>query len=131
MVERLELGDMVGDYRRWRLQLGQALDPRYHNQEWLDWMVMGGRAMCFSTGDCAVVAELRYYPSGAKDVFVICAAGDPIATRDVLAPRLEQWAKAEGCLAIMAESREAWIRLLSGVGWKLYKTAMRKDMCDG
>jgi len=121
----------VNEYHHWRSAFGEALDPRYYSLEWLDWMVASGRAMIFFATDCALIAELRYYPTGARDVLVICTAGSPKATIEKLAPMLETWGRAEGCIAIMGESRQAWTRLLKAVGWEQYKTGMRKDLTDG
>lgn len=118
-------------YRLWRSSLIDALDARYYNGEWLDVQVMSGRAVFLPEEDCAMVAELRFYPTGARDIFVICTAGDPIKTRDQLLPKLEAWGRDTGCLAILGESREAWIRILKSAGFETYKTGVRKALADG
>ena len=118
-------------YFHWRPLLIEALDARYYNSEWLDAQVMSGRAVFMPADDCALVAEVRFYPTGARDIFILCVAGDAEAVRDTLGPQVEAWGSRMGCLAIMGESREGWVKLLKPAGYELYKTAVRKALADG
>lgn len=115
-------------YFHWRSRLIEALDERYYTPEWLDHLIMSGRAIFFPGDDCALVAEVRFYPTGARDIFIICTAGDPIKTRDQMVPKLEEWGRKAGCLAVAGESRIAWTRLLKPLGFDTYKTAVRKAL---
>lgn len=118
-------------YWRWRPLLVEALDERYFNGEWLDAQVMSGRAVFIYADDSALVAEMRFYPTGARDVFIYCVAGAASAVRDILGPRLETWGRSNGCLAILGESRSGWTKILKTAGYELYKTAVRKALADG
>lgn len=113
-------------YDRWRCALGEALDGRYYDIAWLDWMVMSGRAHFLATDKAASVCELRYYPTGAKDLHAIAAAGDLDEITRSLIPHVFAWGKAAGCLAMIIDSRAGWGRLLKEQGFELYKTAIRK-----
>ncbi len=115
-------------YQAWRDLLAEALDPRYFSPEWLDWMVMSGRARLFCAPQSVAVAEIQFYPTGARDVHVIAQAGDPIDARENIVPQLEEWGGSIGCLSVLVTSREAWVRLLKPSGFAPYKTAIRKEL---
>lgn len=115
-------------YQNWRGCLSDALDKRYYTAEWLDWMVMSGRAAFWSGKGSAIVAEVRYYPSGAKVLHSVAAAGDLEEISSVLIPISVDWAKEQGCSAAIIESREGWTRKMKSQGFNLYKTAIRKEI---
>ena len=119
---------MMEAYLGWRDPLSQALDRRYHNPEWLDWMVMNGRAHLIATERAAGVAEIVYYPTGAKDLKGICAAGELGEIVEVIIPQFAVWGKRMGCVALLVDSREGWTRILKNQGFALYRTAMRKAL---
>jgi hypothetical protein len=118
-------------YFHWRPLLIEALDARYYNPEWLDSQVMTGRAIFLPGDDCALVAEVRFYPTGARDIFVIATAGDPIKTRDQMVPQLEAWGRKTGCLAVTGESRGGWAKVLRPAAFETYKVGVRKALSDG
>lgn len=115
-------------YWHWRPLLINALDTRYYNGEWLDAQVMSGRAVFLHDDHSAVVAKVRFYPTGARDIVVVCAAGDARRMRDTWIPVLEQVGRNNGCLDVAIESRQAWTRLLKALGFVKYTFCVRKAL---
>lgn len=115
-------------YQLWRERLCEALDGRYYDQNWLDYVVMSGRAVMVANDTSACVYELRYYPTGARDLQVVCAAGNAVDLKANILPSLIKSAYDQGCIAIVVESREAWVRLLGDQGFETYKIAVRKGL---
>jgi hypothetical protein len=120
-------GDVNPIYAEWRDRLIEALDPRYYGPEWLDNMVAGAARLFIGLRSCAA-AELIQFPTGAIDVHVICAAGDPIDARDMIVPQLETWGRMAGALSIIVTSRPAWARILRPSGFEVYKTTVMKEL---
>jgi hypothetical protein len=118
----------MSDYASWRERFAEALDDRFYSLEWLDNQVRGGRAILWSDEDAAILAEVRFYPTGAKDIHGLVAAGDMEAIATRLIPRAEEWAKAAGCIGAVIESREGWTRVLKSAGYLPYQTAVRKEL---
>ncbi len=115
-------------YGEWRERLIEALDPRYHNAAWLDDLVWSGRGRVFIGLRSCAIAETVDYPTGAKDVHVVCAAGDAFDARDMIVPQLVAWANDVGALSIRVTSRPAWIRILEPFDFYTYKVDLRKEL---
>lgn len=113
-------------YFHWRPLLIEALDGRYFNGEWLDCQVMSGRAVFLHDEHSSLIAEVKFYPTGATDVAVICAAGDARRMCSTWVPVLEEIANRNGSLAVIVDSRQAWARLLKGFGFEEYRFCVRK-----
>lgn len=118
----------MSDYARWREAFAEALDPRRHTIEWLDQLVADGRAIFWAADDAAMLTELRFYPTGAKDIHGLVAAGELEAITGKLIPQAEEWARAAGCIGAVIESREGWVRSLKASGYRTYQTAVRKEL---
>lgn len=90
-----------------------ALDPERYPASYIDRMVWSGAWRVWGSDRAAIIAEIRRYPSGAKEVHGIAAAGD---LREIvgLVPLAEAWGAQEGCRWASIESREGWERLLPG-----------------
>jgi hypothetical protein len=119
---------MIEAWDCWRVPLSNALDQRYYDLPWLEWLVMSGRARFLANESAAAIAEIIYYPTGARDLKGVCAAGDVHEIVNVLIPELIEWGKSMGCIAAQIESREAWSRLLRKQGFELYKTSVRRAL---
>lgn len=115
-------------YPRWREAFGEALDPRLHTLEWLDGLVDQGRVLLWANDEAAILAEVRFYPTGAKDIHGLVAAGDLSAIANDLIPQAEEWARRAGCIGAVIESREGWARVLKPAGYHPYQTALRKEL---
>jgi len=118
----------MSDWPKWKDAFASVIDERYYSIDWLELKVSSGTALLWSSDAAAIVAEVRFYPSGATDLHGLVAAGDVASITDELIPRAEAWAAKAGCLATVIESREAWGRLLKGAGYALYQTAYRKEL---
>lgn len=115
-------------YQQWRPAFEEALDARYYPIAWLDYVVMEGRAIFLATDDAAVVIEVRYFPTGAKDLHVICGAGALDELRGEILRLMVNAAHDNGCLAVAVESREGWARALKDLGFSTYKTVLRREL---
>lgn len=119
---------MTPEYLGWRDRLGAALDQRFYTVEWLDWLVSDDRAFFLAGERAAIVAEIRCYPTGARAIHGICAAGDVSEIVSLLIPAAEAWGKSQGCRHGFVDSREGWQRLLKSSGYDTYKVSVRKDI---
>lgn len=115
-------------YADWRQAFIQVLDQRLYTPEWLDGMVRDGRAILWTAEDAAILAEVRFYPTGAREIHGLVAAGNIETIKGVLIPQAEEWARAAGCVSSVIESREGWVRSLRSSGYHLYQTAVRKEL---
>lgn len=115
-------------YLRFRPLLAAALDPRLYAIGHLDRLVATGRGLFFHTGAAAIVAEIRAYPTGARVVHGLVAAGDLRDIVGILIPAAEAWGRQRGCIAAIVESRPGWARLLKTHGYAAHQTAVWKDL---
>lgn len=103
-------------YLRFRAEF-VALDPERYPAAYIDQQVMSGRWRCWGNDRAAILAELKQYPSGAREVRGLAAAkADKAALDDIIAliPLAEQWGREAGCKWASIESHPAWARLLPG-----------------
>jgi hypothetical protein len=99
------------DYMRFRDQFEQVMDPRFYDIKWLDDQIRYNRFRLWANDDAAIVAEIKTYPTGAKAVHGMIAAGK-LSGIVVLIPKAEEWGKQMGCIAAEISSREGWARIL-------------------
>ena len=119
---------LPADYGRFRAHFAEALDPRLYEIGHLDALVADGRAVFLAAGDAAIVFELRSYPTGAKAVHGLVAAGDVDRIIGLLIPSAEAWGVAQGCIGATIESRPGWARLLKPHGYAVHQVAVWKDL---
>ena len=89
-----------------------ALCPEKYPPEYLDAMVASGQWVCWSDGKAAILAEVKVYPSGLREVHGLGAVGDLEAIQGLI-PLAEAWGRANGCAIASIESRPAWAKLLT------------------
>jgi len=116
------------DYLRWRDAFAAILDPRRHTIEWLDGRIKDGSALFACCSDAAIVIEFREYPTGAKDLHGLLAAGHLPSIVKVLIPQAETFGRAQGAFEAVIESREGWMKALVGSGYEPHQTAIRKAL---
>jgi hypothetical protein len=116
------------DYARFRPLFAEALDPRLYAIEHLDGLLQSGRAQFWLGEDAAIVTEIRSYPTGARVIHGLVAAGDLDEIVDVLIPRAEGWARSFGCVLAIIESRPGWARALKARGYEPHQMALRKAL---
>lgn len=115
-------------YHKWRPEFEKVMDPRMYTIGWLDGQVWSGRAQFWGDNRAGIVAELRFYPTGAFDVHGLVAAGDVQTIKNILIPAAEHWAKSLGAIGAVIESRPAWARLLKQSGYEPHQVSVRKDL---
>lgn len=115
-------------YCFWRDAFGEVMDERYYTLDWLDLQVLNGELQFWATPGGAIIAELKEYPTGAKDVHGLVAAGDLSEIIEVLIPQALKWGREQGCIAGLIESKTAWVKLLKPHGWEAHQTIVRKEL---
>lgn len=103
-------------YALWRDRFLEAVDQELYPAEWLDRRVENGRARFWGNETGAILAEIKVYPSGAKEVHGLVAAGD-IGAIKALIPNAEAWGRSKGCTRASISSHPAWARLLRDEGY--------------
>jgi hypothetical protein len=101
-----------------------AIDPDRFPIEYIEGRVASGDWRVWSTDRAAIIAEIKIYPTGEKEVHGIAAAGE-LAEIVALIPHAEQWGRDEGCSRAVIESRPGWARL---PGYVLHQVSVRKDL---
>lgn len=102
-----------------------SLDPERYPAEYIDRRVETGAWRCWGDERAAILAEIRVYPSGAREVHGIAAAGD-LAAIIGLIPLAEAWGREMGCTRAVIESRPGWERALPD--YELHQVSVRKDL---
>ncbi|WP_114954320.1 hypothetical protein [Sphingosinicella terrae] len=115
-------------YQSWREAFASALDPRLHPIEYLDGLVLSGRAQMWYSDGAAMATEIRRYPSGALVIHGLVAAGSIEEIRDLLIPRAEAWARQAGCILALIESRSGWAKALRTSGYEPHQLTIRKEL---
>jgi hypothetical protein len=104
------------------------MDERYHTLRWLDEQVLSGKVKFWHSENAAMITEVRDYPTGAKDIHALIAAGDLEEIVNDITPRAEEWAREQGCLAAQVESRLGWARALKPSGYQTHQMIVRKEL---
>lgn len=102
-----------------------ALDPERYPVWYWDQQISTGEWRCWGTDKAAILAEIREYPSGVKEVHGVAAAGELDAIVSLI-PYAEQWGREEGCGRAVIESRPGWERVLPD--YELHQASVRKDL---
>jgi len=121
------LADWAG-YLRFRPQLAEALDSAFYPIEYLDHLLLSGRARLFLSDHAAMVAEIQDYPGGARVAHCLVAAGRMEEIVDLLRPRVEAWGAANGCSRAIVESRAGWMKVLKPHGYEIFQVSVMKEL---
>lgn len=103
-------------YADWRGRFLEAVDEDLYPAEWLDRRVASGRARFWGNAAGAILAEVKVYAGGVKEVHGLLAAGDILAIRALIV-EAEAWGRAKGCTRASISSHPAWARLLRDDGY--------------
>jgi hypothetical protein len=115
-------------YCEFRRAFAEVMDERYYTLAWLDNEVLSGRVQLWRSENAAMITELKTYPTGAKDIHALIAAGDLEEIIEVITPEAEEWARQQGCTAALVESREGWARALKPSGYRTHQLIVRKEL---
>jgi hypothetical protein len=102
-----------------------ALDPDRYPAIYIDAQVWSGAWQCWGDGKAAILAEIKTYPSGIREVHGIAAAGD-LQSIKALIPLAEAWGKENGCARAVIDSRPGWERALPD--YEIHQVSIRKDI---
>ena len=103
-------------YADWRGRFLEAVDETLYPAAWLDKRVASGIARFWGNDRAAILAEIRVYPSGVKEVHGLVAAGE-LAAIIALVPLAEAWGRKKGCTRATIQSSPAWGRLMVQYGY--------------
>jgi len=117
-----------GGYCKFRGQFQEVMDERYHTLDWLDQEVLSGRVQFWRSDNAAMITEVRGYPTGARDIHGLIAAGNLEEIIGELIPTAEAWARDYGCIAAQIESREGWARAMRPHGYQTHQLIVRKEL---
>lgn len=114
-------------FKRWLPAFASILDPRMYTPQWLVGEVWSGRIRFWGNERAALAAELKTYPTGARDLHFLIAAGELKELLSTLRPAAEQWGRERGCLGAIVESRAGWARALETEGYEPFQLHIRKE----
>lgn len=114
------------EYLRFREQFIEILDPNLYTPEWLDMMVYTGQFYLFTSGESAILASIKVYPTGLKELQGEAAVGNlgEIARKTI--PLAEDFGRSQGCSLAVIQSREGWSKVLKN--YKTYQTCIRRAL---
>ena len=118
----------MSNYQHWRQAFADMLDPRTHHPEWLDDQVRSGRIKCWATEEAAIIAEIKTYPTGARELHGLAAVGDMMVIVGELIPQAEKWGRKMECDFASIASREGWARVLAPFGYAVHQVTIRKEL---
>ena len=116
------------EYCKWRGAFEGAIDARYYPMGWLDRRLLGGDAFFLCLGNSATAFEIKDYPTGARDIHALVAAGQISDIVEKLIPALEQRGRTLGCTGFLIESRPGWSKTLKPHGFEPFQLSVRKDL---
>lgn len=115
------------EYLDWREAFADILDERYYTIDWVDEAFADGRLHLFTGEKSAILVSVKEYPTGAKELHGMLAAGELNQIRSTIAIA-ENWGRSIGCVSAVIESRAGWMKVMREDGYQLYQTAIRKDL---
>lgn len=120
--------DPTARYIAWRGELAKALDPRLYTIEYLDSLVSLGVVVPIFGERAIIIVEVKEYPTGARAVSGVIAAGDLREIELSLIPQAEAWGQSLGCTFGMIESRAAWGRIMAKHGYAPFQVCLIKEL---
>lgn len=115
-------------YLRFRDRFAALLDPAYYTIDWLDEQVRSGEFLVFTGDNSAILASIKVYPTGLKELHGMAAVGNLVELVGSLIPVAEQFGRSIGCAVGVIESREGWGKVMKAHGYELYQTSLRKTL---
>lgn len=111
-------------YERFREAIVE-IDPERFPAPYIDRQVLTGGWRCWGSETAVILAELKTYPSGLREVHGVVAAGDAQEIVSLI-PLAEEWGRELGCRRAVIESREGWRKMLPD--YELHQTSVRKEL---
>lgn len=104
-----------------------ALDPERYPAEFIDAQVWAGFWRCWGNEHAAILAEVKAYPSGVREVHGIAAAGELEAIIELI-PLAEQFGRETGCARAVIDSLPAWSRIMKDKGYCVNRVEIVKGL---
>lgn len=105
-----------------------ALCPEKYPPEYIDCQVAMCLWQCWGNGRASILAEVKQYPSGLREIHGLAAAGDLEGIIELI-PLAEEYGRHVGCTIASIESREGWAKLLPG--YEVEQVRIVKGLRDG
>lgn len=112
-------------YADWRERFLEAVDESLYPAAWLDKRVASGRAQFWGNERAAILAEIKTFPSGVKEVHGLVAAGALPAIK-ALIKLAEEWGRQRGATLGSIESRPEWAYVMADEGYQVEKVRIVK-----
>lgn len=110
----------------WRDRIARAADGSHHTIDSIERSLAEGRSHLLTLPDCCFVVELVDYPA-ARACQVMWAAGT-LEAIVAASPRLDAWARRQGCSEMLVEGRGGWARALKDIGYRQWSVTLRKAL---
>lgn len=118
--------DEAVDEHRERLEAALAYGGDTHTVEDVWQAIRAGMMQIWPGGNSVVVTEIVSYPR--KKVLHIFLAGGVLAELRDMEPRVEQFARMNGCSGITIAGRAGWVRALADLGYKETLRSLHKEV---
>ncbi len=115
-------------YVDWRDAFAGVMNPAYYSIDWLDARLLAGEVRLWGNDRAAIIAEIKTYPTGAKDVCGVVAAGNLQEIIVNLIPQAEEWGRSERCIGAMIISRPEWGTALASHGYAPHQFTIYKEL---
>lgn len=113
------------EYQRFRGQFAEVMDERFYTLEWLDRHIHNNIFRFWSNDTSAIIAKIIEYPTGAKEVHGMIAAGELEGILELI-PKAEAWGLSLGAIVAGISSREGWSRALPD--YSVHQVEIRKEL---
>jgi hypothetical protein len=104
------------------------MDGRLFTIEYLDTLIGQMKAQVWYGERSAIVTEVKEYPSGARVIEGVVAAGDLTEIVETLIPKAEEWGREIGCTMALIQSRPGWARQLKQYGYETHQVSITKEL---
>jgi hypothetical protein len=113
-------------WAEWRDQFAKACDGSHYTIEALEHALLSGKLYPLFGDGCCYLVEIVSYPTETA-CQIMWAAGDLDAVLSEL-PKVEAWAKAQGCSEMLVEGRAGWARALRNMNYRPWSVTVRKGL---
>jgi hypothetical protein len=94
-----------------------GIDPARYPIEYIEKQVKSGFWRVWGNDKAAIIATIKRYPSGLREVQGIAAAGD-LEEIVRLIPLAEEWGRSKGCAGAEIASKPAWAKIMATHGYR-------------
>jgi hypothetical protein len=118
---------LTGGEKAWRLQ--KALEcggTQTHRLDDVVRMLKAGEAQLWEQDDGCIITEVHTYPLG-KSIYYWLIFGT-LADCLALEPRIDEWAREQGCTNATAMGRKGWGRVAYSSGWRPHLPTFHKTL---